>query len=72
MAAVDHITAHKAHLPSAPFSWVGTLIEKFKRHRMYRETFNELSALTNRELADLGLNRSMLKRVAYQAAYENN
>lgn len=35
----------------------------------FRRTLNELSDLSNEQLTDLGLNRSMLKRVAYQAAY---
>ena len=38
-------------------------------YRMYRKTVNELSALSARELDDLGLNRSMIKRVALEAAY---
>ncbi|WP_170478821.1 DUF1127 domain-containing protein [Ruegeria arenilitoris] len=44
---------------------------RFRRYRVYRQTVNELSALSNRELADLGLNRSMIRRVAMQAAEEN-
>lgn len=51
-----------------------TLIEtaktRFARYRMYRRTFNELSALSNRELADLGLHRSAIRRVSLQAAQE--
>ncbi|MGI9368459.1 MAG: DUF1127 domain-containing protein [Ruegeria sp.] len=43
---------------------------RFVRHRMYRQTVNELSALSGRELADLGLHRSMIRRVAMQAAQE--
>jgi len=35
---------------------------------MYRETFNGLSALSNRELADLGLYRGDLRRVAAEAS----
>lgn len=40
------------------------------RYRLYRNTLNELTALGDRELADLGLNRTMLRRVAYKAAYD--
>ncbi|MCL3882316.1 DUF1127 domain-containing protein [Marivita sp. GX14005] len=50
---------------------VTTLREKAARRRTYRVTLRELNALNTRELADLGLNRSMLTRVAYQAAYES-
>ncbi|MFD2738512.1 DUF1127 domain-containing protein [Sulfitobacter aestuarii] len=54
------------------FARIGTAFEKlatrYKQHRMYRETFEGLSALSNRELADLGLNRCELRRVSWDAA----
>ena len=37
---------------------------KFKDWRAYRRTVNELSALSNRELTDLGLTRADIYRVA--------
>lgn len=40
------------------------------RRRIFNETYSELSQLSNRELADLGLARAEIRRVAYQAAYE--
>lgn len=40
------------------------------RWRLYRRTLAEMSALSDRTLADLGLHRSMLKRVAWIAAHE--
>jgi len=43
--------------------------EEMVRRRVYRTTLMELNALSNRELADLGMNRSELRRVAYEAAY---
>ena len=42
---------------------------RFAQYRVYRKTLSELGELSNRELADLGLNRSMLKRIALEAAY---
>ncbi|MFP4326484.1 MAG: DUF1127 domain-containing protein [Paracoccaceae bacterium] len=45
------------------------LSERYARHRLYRRTVNELRSLSSRELADLGLHRSMITRVAWQAAY---
>ncbi|WP_334192070.1 DUF1127 domain-containing protein [Pararhodobacter sp.] len=39
------------------------------RSRVYVQTYNELNALTSRELADLGISRSMISRLAYEAAY---
>lgn len=44
---------------------------KAARRKVYRDTLRELSALSHRELCDLGLNHSEIKRVAYQAAYES-
>ncbi|MFL4470734.1 DUF1127 domain-containing protein [Tateyamaria armeniaca] len=40
--------------------------------RVYKTTLNELSDLSNRELADLGMHRAELKRVAWEAAYGVN
>lgn len=40
-----------------------------KRRRVYRQTFAELDALSDRELADLGLHRSLIRAVAKDAAY---
>ncbi|WP_299724943.1 DUF1127 domain-containing protein [uncultured Tateyamaria sp.] len=40
--------------------------------RVYKTTLRELQALSNRELADLGLHRSELSRVAWEAAYGVN
>jgi uncharacterized protein YjiS (DUF1127 family) len=38
-----------------------------ERRRMYTKTVRELSALSNRELADLGLSRSMIRSIALDA-----
>jgi uncharacterized protein YjiS (DUF1127 family) len=37
--------------------------------RVYSTTLNELSALSNRDLADLGIARSEVRRIAWEAAY---
>ncbi len=49
-------------------AFFGKIRTKFHERRMYRATFNGLSQLSNRELADLGLNRSDLKRVSYESS----
>ena len=49
---------------------VADLRARYARYKMYRTTLDELQALTSRELADLDLHRSMLRRVAYEAAYK--
>ncbi len=43
--------------------------ERLARRRVYQQTLRELSALSNRDLTDLGLHRSMITQVAHEAAY---
>ncbi|GIT90624.1 hypothetical protein JANAI62_10790 [Jannaschia pagri] len=43
--------------------------QDWSKWRLYRKTYNELSALSNRDLADLGLSRAMIASVAFEAAY---
>lgn len=40
------------------------------RRKVYRKTCLELSCLTDRELRDLGIPRSSIKRLALEAAYD--
>lgn len=42
------------------------LIRNYRNWRRVRETVSELNRLTNRELADLGINRADIERVARQ------
>jgi len=37
--------------------------------RVYRRTLNELNELSAREMADLGINPSMVRSIAIEAAY---
>jgi uncharacterized protein YjiS (DUF1127 family) len=39
------------------------------RRRVYNQTVAELRGLSNRELNDLGISRSMITRIALEAAY---
>lgn len=39
------------------------------RRRLFSQTVRELNALTDRELADLGIHASMIRDIAKQAAY---
>lgn len=40
-----------------------------QRRRVYAQTLNELRALSDRELMDLGISRSMITEIARDAAY---
>ncbi len=39
------------------------------RRRLFNQTVRELNALSDRELADLGIHASMIKQIATEAAY---
>jgi uncharacterized protein YjiS (DUF1127 family) len=45
------------------------LIERHRQHRLYRRTVAELSQLTARERADLGLSGHNLRTAAHEAVY---
>ncbi|WP_371811903.1 DUF1127 domain-containing protein [Ruegeria sp. R13_0] len=68
MAMATNTTA----LKGTHFGGITTMIEaaktRFARYRLYRQTVAELSALSDRELADLGLSRAMIRGLARQAA----
>ena len=49
--------------------WVNAVEARSKR-KVYKQTVHELNTLSARELADLGLNHSSIRRVAYEAAYK--
>ena len=44
--------------------------QRFAQYRTYRRTLDDLEALTDRELADLGVSRHLIRAVAYRAAYD--
>ena len=48
---------------------VRSIQSSYRRWRLFRRTMNELGMLTDRDLADLGLSRSDVRRVAHEAAY---
>lgn len=48
---------------------VARFLEAAAARKVYRTTLTELQGLTNRDLADLGINRSMIKSIAFEAAY---
>lgn len=40
-----------------------------RQRKVYKSTYRELSQLSTRELDDLGISRSMISRLAHEAAY---
>ena len=45
-----------------------SLADRIAKNKTYRSTYNELQALTDRDLADLGIARSMINRIAIEAS----
>lgn len=48
---------------------VKSVKESLHRRRVYNQTVSELRGLSTRELNDLGISRSMITRIALEAAY---
>jgi uncharacterized protein YjiS (DUF1127 family) len=44
------------------------LVDTYRSWRQYRDTYNELMRLSQRDLADLGINRVDIPSIARQAA----
>ena len=70
MAALTHTENRDATLMGRLHAWTDDVRLRVERFRVYRQTLSEMGALNNRELADLGLHRSELRRVAFQASRE--
>ena len=70
MSTLDIFSRQTANRPSRVASLVGDVTARVRRYRTYRETLTDLEALSDRELVDLGLSRSMLRSIAYKAAYD--
>lgn len=47
-----------------------SLIRLLQQWKQYNRSLNELSRLGDRELADIGINRSDIPTVAWQAAHQ--
>ncbi len=64
----EHIFAGASLWQSLSTSLTTTLVHRLAQRRAYRATFGELSALTDRDLADIGLFRADIEDVAREAA----
>ena len=60
--------AHSHSLAPRRPSLVGWVAAKISEERRYRRTLNELRALSERELTDLGLSSADLVRIARDSA----
>ena len=70
MAYVQSEDKIKTHFFEYLSTIVLNLINRYKKYRLYSQTVSELRELSGRDLADLGLSRSMIESVAFSAVYE--
>lgn len=69
MAYLNETRSATAGLADRLAAFVKSLREAARRRAVYRQTLRELNALSSRELADLGIHRAMITRIAMEAAY---
>lgn len=69
MAAFAHTSIERAPVSHRIAAAAAAIREAYGRYKTYRATVNELESLSGRELADIGLHRSMIKSIATEAAY---
>ncbi|NNL19255.1 MAG: DUF1127 domain-containing protein, partial [Boseongicola sp.] len=67
MSAID--VFNTKHRRAERAGIVGGLTKRIQRYRTYRQTLDELESMTDRELEDLNITRSMMRGIAYRAAY---
>jgi len=70
MAASIATRHHGARsLPRELHQWLISVKSRIEAWALYRRTLHELSDMSGRELADLGLHRSEIRRVAFDSVY---
>lgn len=69
MAYVNSTRSAQSVLVDRIGSVVTNLGAALQRRRVYNQTLTELRSLNDRELADLGIARSMITEIAREAAY---
>lgn len=70
MTEATYVRSHDAGLLARAETLLLAGAQYLRRQRVYSRTRVELSALTDRELADLGISRFDIARVAREAANE--
>ncbi|NBD30097.1 MAG: DUF1127 domain-containing protein [Alphaproteobacteria bacterium] len=70
MAHISDIRAHGPSLSERFASLRDALALRAAKRKVYRKTYDELSRASDRDLADMGIHRSMIPGIAKQAADE--
>ncbi len=64
-----YATARTVFAPAGTQAFFADLRARFAKYRVFRQTYAELASLSDRELSDLGISRSMIRGLAHEAAY---
>ena len=70
MTALAIRTATWVGLPGIA-NWFKNLNQKLKQRRLERQTFNELSSLSDRDLQDLGISRTDIRSISNGNFYKD-
>jgi uncharacterized protein YjiS (DUF1127 family) len=70
MAFATDISNFESGLVKKMWASLRTARELAGQRRAFRHTLTELSALSERELDDMGITRSMIREIAREAAYK--
>ncbi|EIM29459.1 uncharacterized small protein [Microvirga lotononidis] len=63
------ITGHEAGPLLGLYMFVSYILSKVRNYHLYRKTVRELAQLSDRDLADLGIARYDISRVAREATF---
>ncbi len=69
MATVSDFSVPTHSLRAVFADRFNTLRDQMAKRAVYRATVSELTFLSGRELADLGIHHSAIKSIAFEAAY---
>lgn len=69
MTFVNEIRGHEANVLGNVPGRFRSLSEAFEKRRLFKQTVNELRALSLRDLNDLGYQPHDINRIAYEAVY---
>lgn len=69
MAHVNTTRSSQATLLSRVLAATAGITAALRQRQVYLTTLRELSSLSDRDMADLGIHRAMITEIAYEAAY---
>lgn len=70
MSTYEQVNMDRTSVNNRIAGFIGGISTRFAQYRTYRRTLDELNALTDRELSDMGISRHNLRSIAYRAAYD--